>query len=113
VAAAVIAIVISITVLATTWPAGWQRLWTSTTEVAHMLFSDYVLPFEVVSVLLTASSRAPCIWHAGTPGHEKGSVVSNAPTRLLPGAVGLLFRHRTFGFLARRNASAFADVDRS
>jgi NADH-quinone oxidoreductase subunit J len=55
VAAAVIAIVISITVLATTWPAGGQRLWTSTTEVAHMLFSDYVLPFEVVSVLLTAA----------------------------------------------------------
>lgn len=55
VAAVAIAIVISITVLATTWPAGGQRLWTATTEVAHLLFSDYVLPFEVVSVLLTAA----------------------------------------------------------
>jgi NADH-quinone oxidoreductase subunit J len=55
VAAGVIAVVISIAVLATTWPAGGQRVWTTTTEVAHLLFSDYVLPFEVVSVLLTAA----------------------------------------------------------
>jgi NADH-quinone oxidoreductase subunit J len=55
VAAVVIAIVIAVTVLATTWPSAGQRLWTSTTDVAHLLFSDYVLPFEVVSVLLTAA----------------------------------------------------------
>ncbi len=54
-AAAVIAVVIAIAVLATTWPSGGQRLWTSTTDVAHLLFRDYVLPFEVVSVLLTAA----------------------------------------------------------
>jgi NADH-quinone oxidoreductase subunit J len=55
VAAVVIAVVIAVTVLATTWPSAGQRLWTSTTDVAHLLFSDYVLPFEVVSVLLTAA----------------------------------------------------------
>jgi NADH:ubiquinone oxidoreductase subunit 6 (subunit J) len=54
-AAAVIAVVIAATVLATTWPAGGQRLWTATADVAHLLFHDYVLPFEVVSVLLTAA----------------------------------------------------------
>ncbi len=54
-AAAVIAVVIVATVLATTWPAGGQRLWTATADVAHLLFHDYVLPFEVVSVLLTAA----------------------------------------------------------
>jgi NADH:ubiquinone oxidoreductase subunit 6 (subunit J) len=54
-AAVVIAVVISGTILATTWPAGGQRLLTGTVDVAHKLFSDYVLPFEVVSVLLTAS----------------------------------------------------------
>lgn len=55
VAAAAIAVVITIAVLATTWPSAGERLWTSTTDVAHLLFSDYVLPFEVVSVLLTAA----------------------------------------------------------
>jgi NADH:ubiquinone oxidoreductase subunit 6 (subunit J) len=55
VAAVVIAVVIAATVLATTWPSAGERLWTSTTDVAHLLFSDYVLPFEVVSVLLTAA----------------------------------------------------------
>jgi NADH-quinone oxidoreductase subunit J len=56
VAAVNIGIVISITVLATTWPdALGQRLPTATADVAHKLFSDYVLPFEVVSVLLTAA----------------------------------------------------------
>ena len=55
VAAVVIAVVITATVLATTWPSAGQRLWTSTTDVAHLLFHDYVLPFEVVSVLLKAA----------------------------------------------------------
>jgi len=54
-AAAVLAILISAAVLATTWPAASQRLWTATSDVAHLLFRDYVLPFEVVSVLLTAA----------------------------------------------------------
>ena len=54
-AAAVIAAVITLTVLATTWPSAGPRLWTSTTEVAHTLFRDFVLPFEVVSMLLTAA----------------------------------------------------------
>jgi NADH-quinone oxidoreductase subunit J len=55
VAAAVIAIVIAVTVTATTWPVGGQRLWTSTSDIATMLFGTYVLPFEAVSVLLTAA----------------------------------------------------------
>jgi NADH-quinone oxidoreductase subunit J len=55
VAAAVIAIVITVAILATSWPAAGQRLVTATADVAHKLFADYVLPFEVVSVLLTAS----------------------------------------------------------
>jgi NADH-quinone oxidoreductase subunit J len=55
VAAVVIAIVIAATVTATTWPVGGQRLWTSTSDIAAMLFGTYVLPFEAVSVLLTAA----------------------------------------------------------
>jgi len=55
VAAATIGVVIMATVLATTWPAGSSRVWTSTSDIATMLFSQYVLPFEAVSVLLTAA----------------------------------------------------------
>jgi NADH-quinone oxidoreductase subunit J len=55
VAAGVIAAVITITILATTWPAAGGRLVTATADVAHLLFNGYVLPFEVVSVLLTAA----------------------------------------------------------
>jgi NADH:ubiquinone oxidoreductase subunit 6 (subunit J) len=55
VAAGTIAVVITIMVLTTTWPAAGQRIATHTADVARLLFSDYVLPFEVVSVLLTAA----------------------------------------------------------
>jgi NADH-quinone oxidoreductase subunit J len=55
VAAATIAVVIAGVVLATTWPGVGQRVVTGTAEVATMLFGSYVLPFEVVSVLLTAA----------------------------------------------------------
>jgi len=55
VAAGVIAIVIAVTVTATTCPVSGQRLWTSTSDIAAMLFGSYVLPFEAVSVLLTAA----------------------------------------------------------
>src|ERR1700690_1814183 len=55
VAALVIGAVIVATVLTTTWPSGGERLVTSTSDIATMLFGQYVLPFEVVSVLLTAA----------------------------------------------------------
>ena len=55
VAAVFIGGVIIATILTTTWPSGGQRLWTATADVAHLLFRDYVLPFEAVSVLLTAA----------------------------------------------------------
>jgi NADH-quinone oxidoreductase subunit J len=54
-AAVALAVVITAAVLATTWPSAPNRLWTSTSEIARMLFRDYVLPFEVVSVLLTVA----------------------------------------------------------
>jgi NADH-quinone oxidoreductase subunit J len=55
VAAIVIAVVITATVLATTWPTTGAVAWTATSDIATMLFGQYVLPFEVVSVLLTAA----------------------------------------------------------
>lgn len=55
VAAVIVGAVIVAAVLATSWPAETKRLTTATTEVGRLLFHDYVLPFEVVSVLLTAA----------------------------------------------------------
>ena len=55
VAAMVIGNVIAMTVLTTTWPGLGERVATATADVARLLFRDYVLPFEIVSVLLTAA----------------------------------------------------------
>ncbi len=50
-----VAVVIVAAVLTTTWPAGSQRLLVATSDISKVLFNQYVLPFEVVSVLLTAA----------------------------------------------------------
>jgi NADH:ubiquinone oxidoreductase subunit 6 (subunit J) len=55
IAAAVLAIVIAVTVVSTDWPETASRIWTRTEEVARTLFDEFVLPFEVVSVLLLAA----------------------------------------------------------
>ena len=55
VAAIAIAVIIAGTVVATAWPAAGERIWTSTSAVALLLFRGDVLPFEIVSVLLTAA----------------------------------------------------------
>ncbi len=64
IAAVVMALILAITVVATDWSAVTERMWTFTGTppagrdelgVAESLFKDYVLPFEVVSVLLLAA----------------------------------------------------------
>jgi NADH:ubiquinone oxidoreductase subunit 6 (subunit J) len=55
IAAVVLALVIGGVAVSTTWPAGSSVIWTSTTALAEKLFGDFVLPFEIVSVLLTAA----------------------------------------------------------
>jgi NADH-quinone oxidoreductase subunit J len=54
-AAIILAIVIVLAVAPTNWGAVGQRIHTATGELAALLFRDYVLPFEVVSVLLLAA----------------------------------------------------------
>jgi NADH-quinone oxidoreductase subunit J len=54
-AAIVLAIVVVVAVVPTNWGAVGQRIHTATDELASLLFRDYVLPFEVVSVLLLAA----------------------------------------------------------
>jgi NADH:ubiquinone oxidoreductase subunit 6 (subunit J) len=55
VASVILALIITITVGATDWPAVGERIHTATAALASLLFSEYVLPFEVVSVLLLAA----------------------------------------------------------
>ncbi len=55
IAAIVIAIIIALVVTGTDWKAVASRLGTATSDVATVLFGQYVLPFEIVSVLLLAA----------------------------------------------------------
>ncbi len=55
IAAIVLAIVIAVTATGTDWNAVASRLASSTSDVATVLFGQYVLPFEIVSVLLLAA----------------------------------------------------------
>jgi NADH-quinone oxidoreductase subunit J len=55
IAAVVLAVVISLTVTATDWGAVASRIQNVTRDVALTLFNAYVLPFEIVSVLLLAA----------------------------------------------------------
>ena len=54
-ASIILAIVIVLAVSPTNWGAATQRIHTDTDQLAALLFRDYVLPFEVVSVLLLAA----------------------------------------------------------
>jgi NADH:ubiquinone oxidoreductase subunit 6 (subunit J) len=57
--AAILAVILTVIVVlaigATNWGATGERARTDTTELARVLFADWVLPFEVVGVLLLAA----------------------------------------------------------
>lgn len=55
IASAILAVLVAVTVAATDWPAAGTRMWTATSRLAETLFADYLLAFEVVSVLLLAA----------------------------------------------------------
>jgi NADH-quinone oxidoreductase subunit J len=55
IAGILLAIVIVLAVVSTAWPETGALFATGTTEVAKSLFGDFVLPFEIVSVLLLAA----------------------------------------------------------
>jgi len=55
IAAVILALLIAVTVTATDWPRAAARIWTDTQALATRLFTEFVLPFEVVSVLLLAA----------------------------------------------------------
>lgn len=55
IAAIILAFILALSVTATDWGAVEARIHTATDELAKVLFDQYVLPFEVVSVLLLAA----------------------------------------------------------
>ena len=55
IAAVILVVVVVLAVGATDWGANAERAVTDTTKLAQVLFSDWVLPFEVVGVLLLAA----------------------------------------------------------
>jgi NADH:ubiquinone oxidoreductase subunit 6 (subunit J) len=55
IAAVLLAIVTTLAILATDWGEVGERLHTATDELARVLFADWVLPFEIVGVLLLAA----------------------------------------------------------
>jgi len=72
VAAVVLAFVIGGVVVSTTWPGAASMTWTNTTAMAQKLFGDFVLPFEIVSVLLTAAVVGGVLLARREPPVEKG-----------------------------------------
>ncbi len=55
VASVIIAVLIALAVAATDWNASAERIIAGANLVASVLFTDFVLPFEIVSVLLLAA----------------------------------------------------------
>jgi NADH-quinone oxidoreductase subunit J len=55
VATAALAVIIALSVVGTDWGDVGRRIATATDALARLLFSQYILPFEVVSVLLLAA----------------------------------------------------------
>jgi NADH:ubiquinone oxidoreductase subunit 6 (subunit J) len=55
VACVILAIVLALGVTATDWGDDVERIWTDTRQLATVLFTEYILAFEVVSVLLLAA----------------------------------------------------------
>src|SRR5689334_16809669 len=55
VAAVILVVVLTLTIGATQWGGTGQRTSTDTDDLARQLFSDWVLPFEIVGVLLLAA----------------------------------------------------------
>ena len=55
IAAVILVIILTLAVGGTQWGGTGHRTSTDTTELARQLFSDWVLPFEIVGVLLLAA----------------------------------------------------------
>ena len=55
IASVIIAIVVALAIAATDWGEASERVRVATTQLSNILFDQFVLPFEIVSVLLLAA----------------------------------------------------------
>ncbi len=55
IASIVLAVILALVISATDWGAAPKRIRVATAAMARILFADFVLPFEVVSVILLAA----------------------------------------------------------
>jgi NADH:ubiquinone oxidoreductase subunit 6 (subunit J) len=55
VAAIILAVLIGLTVITTAWDAVGERLHTATDVLGRLLFEQYILPFQIVAVLILAA----------------------------------------------------------
>ena len=55
IAAIILAVILALAISSTDWGGSPVRVATATVDLAKTLFADFVLPFEVVSVLLLAA----------------------------------------------------------
>ena len=72
IAAALLALVSILAILATDWGELAERLTISTRVLAQVLFSDWVLPFEIVGVLLLAAVIGGVFLAKRERGSEEG-----------------------------------------
>jgi len=72
IASVILAIVLAVAVSATDWGDAGERLWTMTDELASVLFNEYVLAFETVSVLLLAAVVGGIFLAKRERGREEG-----------------------------------------
>ena len=99
IAAVILAVLIALTVTATDWGAVDAADPGRAPRSPRLLFDQFVLPFEIVSVLLLAA----VIGGVFLAKREEDSSLSNSLDAYLV-LSGILFAIGTFGFLARRNA---------
>ena len=118
IASAILALLIAIIVASTDWPATRHRASpTSATDLATALFNDYVLAFEVVSVLLLAA----VIGGVFLAKRERGGTRANAQrprrhlavARRLPDPLGRPVRDRQLRLPRPAQRDLDADVDRA
>ena len=100
IASVVIAVVIALAVAATDWGELPERVAVAASAFSAVLFDEFVLPFEVVSVLLLAAVIGGVFLAEARAGRP---VVSDSLDAYLV-LSGMLFAIGSFGFLARRNA---------
>ncbi len=89
IAAAMLAVILIVVVLATPWPlAADGPIFVTAQTIARLLFSDYVLAFEVVSVLLLAAVIGGVFLAKREDSPDPGDIPAIAPVAALPPSRG-------------------------